>query len=336
MRTRSGRERARRGFTLVELLVVIAIIGILIALLLPAVQAAREAARRSQCNNNLKQIGLGLHNYHDSNRCLPPGGVWSNGCSWLTCILPFVEQAPAYQKLVQGACPGVSWFGSHFNWYGPCAGSTATNPNWAVEATIKVPGFNCPSSPLPTVVTFTTYGDTSAASATTQAVNYIAIGGENIYLDNRYPQVIGDMQGNGVLPLFQSATQEGIGFNRIVDGSSNVIAVSEQSTFSIDGAGNKIDCRGHVTWGGPWAGSNMPNGGTNVEYIQYPINTFTICVPGANQGQWSTRNPLISAHPGGVLALRMDGGVSFLADTMDLRILCCLANMMDGNVVQIP
>src|SRR4051794_21890252 len=91
----------RRGFTLIELLVVIAIIAVLIALLLPAVQAAREAARRAQCVNNLKQIGLALHNYHDTVGSFPPGGqsapsyagTWFN---WLTSILPQIEQMPLY------------------------------------------------------------------------------------------------------------------------------------------------------------------------------------------------------------------------------------------------
>ena len=100
-RTRFG------GFTLVELLVVIAIIGILIALLLPAVQAAREAARRSQCSNNMKQIGVALHNYHDSHKTFPPRGVFGDGSSpaarkppyhytWLAMILPYLEQQPLY------------------------------------------------------------------------------------------------------------------------------------------------------------------------------------------------------------------------------------------------
>ena len=100
--------KCRKGFTLIELLVVIAIIGILIALLLPAVQAAREAARRSQCTNNLKQIGLALQNYHDVNRSFPPYGEMgipgpanpqhSYHHTWITAILPYMEQMPLYQS----------------------------------------------------------------------------------------------------------------------------------------------------------------------------------------------------------------------------------------------
>src|SRR6187401_2658539 len=92
-------ERIRRGFTLIELLVVIAIIAILIALLLPAVQQAREAARRSQCKNNLKQIGIALHNYHDTFNALPPGWVQTNRWGWGTMVLPGLDQAPLYNSL---------------------------------------------------------------------------------------------------------------------------------------------------------------------------------------------------------------------------------------------
>lgn len=92
----------RRGFTLIELLVVIAIIAILIALLLPAVQQAREAARRSQCKNNLKQLGLAIHNYHDVHNVFPMSSrsnTRTNGFSWIAMALPFLDQVPLYQKL---------------------------------------------------------------------------------------------------------------------------------------------------------------------------------------------------------------------------------------------
>src|SRR5256714_13555627 len=100
---RHARRFRRFGFTLVELLVVIAIIGVLVAILLPAVQAAREAARRMQCSNNLKQIGLALHNYENAYGTLPPGGIYVNSSgmkrgSALVHLLPFIEQPALYEK----------------------------------------------------------------------------------------------------------------------------------------------------------------------------------------------------------------------------------------------
>lgn len=93
------KARKHRGFTLIELLVVIAIIAILIALLLPAVQQAREAARRTECKNNLKQIGLAIHNYHDNFNTIPPGWIGTNNFSWSVMLLPYVEQSNLYNAL---------------------------------------------------------------------------------------------------------------------------------------------------------------------------------------------------------------------------------------------
>lgn len=123
----------RKAFTLIELLVVIAIIAILVALLLPAVQQAREAARRSQCKNNLKQIGLALHNYHDTLRVFPPGQVF-RGWAWSAFILPYMDQEPLYAKI-------------DFNYeIGIAAGVPIANTE-VVQTSL--PAFRCPSDTAP-------------------------------------------------------------------------------------------------------------------------------------------------------------------------------------------
>src|SRR5688500_480674 len=135
----------RRGFTLIELLVVIAIIATLIAILLPAVQQAREAARRTQCKNNLKQIGLALHNYHDIQLTFPPGFIRdgvanSDGWSWGAAILPQLEQAPLYDLL------GVS----RYRLRDVLAGSNpalATVAQRSAALQTHVPVYVCPSDP---------------------------------------------------------------------------------------------------------------------------------------------------------------------------------------------
>ena len=125
---------SRRGFTLIELLVVIAIIAILVALLLPAVQQAREAARRSSCKNNMKQLGLALHNYHDVHSCFPPGSFGnansSRATNWRASILPFIEQGPAYDQINFET-------GSFWGHSGPFSGNV-------VLQTLRVETYVCP------------------------------------------------------------------------------------------------------------------------------------------------------------------------------------------------
>ena len=157
------------GFTLIELLVVIAIIAILIALLLPAVQQAREAARRTQCKNNLKQLGIALHNYHDTHSCLPPLKTWANGIdcpggtgwdntggfSWRVMILPFVEQSTMYNQ--------IDFSRVHSN--PACTGSQAV---WANISNKPIAGYLCPTDSTPVIIgahAGTNYGAAVSASA---------------------------------------------------------------------------------------------------------------------------------------------------------------------------
>jgi len=194
--------KQRPGFTLVELLVVIAIIGILVALLLPAIQAAREAARRTECNNNLKQMGLALHNYHDTyaSGTFPPGFIRSLGWSWGSYLLPFAEQQQLYDNM------GV---GDRTNWDKP-----AHLDNGRMELSMYLcpsdagrPKLNDLRKPKESV------GNKRRALGYS---SYVAIRGSNMgpgwWLD-----------GGGVI-----YGESAIGFRDILDGTSNTVAISER------------------------------------------------------------------------------------------------------------
>lgn len=351
----SIRFRSGRGFTLVELLVVIAIIGILVALLLPAIQAAREAARRSQCANNLKQIGLSLQSFHDTYQRLPPGGsvdqrpfgdattpaAW--GASWIAHVLPYVEQGQLFQQLVFKGNSGWS--------YQDPAG---VYPNNVAISNAKLPSFFCPSSPLPLVVAGTPPGGSNV-----QLVTYVGISGAVDGLIPGYAETRTN-NGNATIPgccsggrvsgggiLFPNGQ---IGFRNVTDGTSNVAAVSEQGDFLITQNGAK------VSWGAGqlhgWligcGGSGIPpsyNSGGDARTFQqttirYPINQKEGWPNAGDCGNLGVCQnlgvniPLNSAHPGGVHILICDGSVRFLSDATSMSLLGRLATRDDGMTVE--
>ena len=182
----------RRGFTLIELLVVIAIIGVLIALLLPAVQAAREAARRSQCSNNLKQIALGLHNYHDANGSLPWGHGPFGWNDWgaLVLLLPYVEQGPLYNAI---------------NFNTDIAGANPGNAQNSTIQRVTINVYQCPS-------------DSDKLTNIEGHSNYAGCNGNTPNFFESDPSGI-----------FGSAAYSGaIGFRHITDGTSQTAAFSEK------------------------------------------------------------------------------------------------------------
>lgn len=317
-------KASRRGFTLVELLVVIAIIGILVGLLLPAVQSAREAARRMECSNNLKQLGLSIHNYHDTFKKFPgnvssPNGSTTTGGSWITMSLPMMEQGAAYDSMTFSGTDFTDLYG--------------VNLNWKVMHDFVVPGLTCPSSPMPRMREQPTNGGTRALGApdkiNVQRSEYIANIGR--YFDpstgktpgNFKPSVwtgYGWLQDKGIVSNWNKQIH-GSRFASITDGTSHTIAVGEHSNYMKDLSGKLIDSR-PSHYGGAWGagrGFHAWLGYTqNLTVPRWPINSLYI---GNYTMEWRStlHNGYRSAHPGGVQFVFGDGSVRFVGDTIDFR-----------------
>jgi len=321
--------QARKAFTLVELLVVIAIIGVMVGLLLPAVQAAREAARRMQCSNNLKQISLALHNYHSSYNKLPysaspqTGGVGTRqrGASWFIRIFPYIEQNAAYDQLI---------FAGDFSLQdGPMPAQ-----NFAVLNNLVVPTLECPSSPLPKTQSHATNAN---GTVTLQMVNYVGIAGSywrggSTTIVSTDPQTnsYGIAVHNGML-VPEGSNSRAASFASCLDGTSNTLVASEQSGFFYDATGNKIDRRSNGWRGGPWGnGGGAGNWTQNVTTVRYPIGTFG---GAGNSNPYDVNVALNSSHPGGLNATLADGSVRFLSESMDFAIMTALADRGDGTPI---
>jgi prepilin-type N-terminal cleavage/methylation domain-containing protein len=353
----AGKPCPRRpAFTLIELLVVIAIIAVLIGLLLPAVQKVRAAASRLQCQNNLKQIGLAMHNFHNDFERFPPGAAndlppfgtatsagW--GSSWWVYILPYIEQ------------PGLA---SKWQFSGNSGFVNANNLALADNVFLKM--MKCPSSPLRE--TIGAANRNSAANKHILLADYMGING----FWNGNPTTLGtftDTQTsyssccvggngwystNGVL-----YAQSKVRILDIGDGTSNTMMVAEESDFLRYADGTApADIRSGGLYGWTMGSASTPSSYPstpdyrpfNTQTVRYPINTVFANSNGGGSGaangaypgglDLQMNMPIRSAHTGGALALLADGSVQFLTNNTAINVLGALAARSDNQVVSLP
>lgn len=308
-----------RGFTLVELLVVIAIIGILIALLLPAVQAARQAAYRQQCSNNMKQIGLGLHNYHENYKRLPVAILGDpvndspfddDGFGWLCAILPFVEQQALYNRIGPNGQFGALELYQKAN----------NKPMPGGE--VKVATYRCPTSILPDVVPAGwNIPGSSAGSLPPSEPQMLG------YAVTDYKAAGGSCFGDDGVMHKNSEFPGGHKFGDVRDGLSNTIMAAESSYVTGNSTTAPTRVEDWPIWiGGPGTDESIRiNGRTNS-----PINCQ--CKP-HNMIQAINDDCAFSFHPGGAMHLFCDGSVHFLSENMAIDTLCSMHSIKDGKPI---
>lgn len=327
-----SRRSRRRAFTLIELLVVIAIIAVLVALLLPAVQQAREAARRSQCKNNLKQYGLALANYHDVYKLYPIGGdqSWGNSSylGWQARILPFIDQAPIFNQINfslwqnntsntvsqlpggynQTLADGLQ-LSAHVMPYSVCPSDShmGQNPLWGQRAQTNYCGSQG------------SQGNVSVSGSCNQWQTFALMLNPNNG-DTTDPNGVSGMGCRDGAP---------IGINLVADGSSNTIHVGEVLP----------SCHDHVD-GGPWMVNGMGNFHSSTIV---PINTYNTCnwaigpqitnSQCTNQNNWNWSWGFRSMHTGGAQFLFVDGSVHFLSQNINMLTYQRLGGRSDGQPV---
>jgi prepilin-type N-terminal cleavage/methylation domain-containing protein len=333
----------RRGFTLIELLVVIAIIGVLIALLLPAVQAAREAARRTQCRNNLKQIGLALHNYHDTYNNFPPGHPDDDfeQFQWRAYIFPFMEMQNVYNAMIndsstkavfvhKGGVPHTinGQFNVNIDTFN--AGQQLHRFSSATRALFSQPvsAWMCPSDNLPNVSTWNT-GQLRAKA------NYVGCGGwYGGSANNNTTTFAGDKQrANGMLTFsWDNNRTYVVTMAEVSDGLSNTLMVGEY-TQGGNVSPTNINSHNYGTWiGGNSQTSGCCDGNQVGATIRY---ADTVCFLNRRTGTQANVS-FGSQHPGGALFTMGDASVQFLSSTMDMRnVYSRLSSRNDGLVVTV-
>ena len=329
-------RKPRLGFTLVELLVVIAIIGILIALLLPAVQMAREAARRISCANNLKQYGLAIHTYHDTHKQLPPAGTFQNRAGrdwgqnmaprigWQVRILPWMEQNVLYERLNMNAIQ------AHLTMV-PFEGQMLQ------ARRIQVPYAMCPSDPRDRVrgawAQASYCGNLGSQLATSRNGSCNTFTTVNIHrLPGGWANHGNSSNVNGVNGIFSRHGMD-IRLASITDGTSNTFMVGEVL----------MDCTDHAS--GWW---NFNGGGNAHASTSVPLNTMTTCARNQQEAidrgylnpqcwqknNWNYSWGFRSKHPTGAQFALADGSVHFINQTIDYATYQYMGSRNDGFVVE--
>ncbi len=327
----AGCRLRRRAFTLVELLVVIAIIGVLVALLLPAVQTAREAARRMSCQNNLKQIGLGMQMHHDTYLQLPTGGDLASGVryviGWPGYIAPFMEQKNLRDH-IDGSTANAMLV------IMPWRLKTAPHNGDKAPYTSPMPVYTCPSSELGKL------SPDSYQAASIPAINALNQGALH-YRANGGSATTELIQGTHSRHAWYSTSgviypKSKVKYADITDGTSNTLLASETSSAF----GRARLSRG---WGGiqPWTWGyynyesveNPPNPARGWLMIDHKVVTHPI---GYTLGFFTNETPFTSNHLTGVNAVFCDGSVRFLSKTIPLTTLQALATKGQGEVTSEP
>ena len=333
-------QRKRRGFTLVELLVVIAIIGILIALLLPAVQAAREAARRSECANNMKQIALALHNYESSFKKYPAAGRGYGMCpgaprdgevknsNGLVSLLPYLEQMALYERFDHRTAYSIHNGRSS----GSVVGDPVANGNARLSETI-INAFLCPSD-----------NNEPRDRCCGPDNTYYGPGGGLKGAATNYDFIVSSHGDFGDQNYWQNAGIERRMFGQhsesspatVTDGLSNTFALGETTKYHVNGSGFAWAFRGWVMTGIDPHPSTR-DAGINLWHMPWVDPTWQsppfVPARGRTRTWWSAA---ASLHPGGCQFAMGDASVRFISETIDKPTLLNLSRMGDGQVVTVP